>query len=145
MAEPKINIVLQIYHLDDGEEARDVAALIEDTAAEAGWAIEAPTDATNSLLVVDRADFAAMSTMERQEAALNRATTLLCSISEAQVNDIRAYDLGVSLCIECSSGLFRISDALIAQCARLAIDITVFDADRFLERCSFVDNDPTNA
>jgi hypothetical protein len=132
------DVVLQIHHLDDGDEADTVVAVLSTAVESSGCRIERPSHETNSILVhCGPACDEDSDDPVRLENRLDKAASLLTALSKEDVDAIHAMDLEIMLCIQTDADRIWLPPELLHACASHGIGISVVDMTRLMGRISF--------
>ncbi|MEW6085328.1 MAG: hypothetical protein AB1607_12095 [Chloroflexota bacterium] len=121
-----MEVVLQIYHLDDtDEDINAIVSILERKRLLEGWKINIPTEETNSILIkYDRNEKLEPEYIER-DFRLNNAAEFLMPFEKKQIDEVKAYQLGVILKIVTEEFALPIPAKLLAECGRLGVDLYV--------------------
>ena len=130
-------VVLQIHHLDDDEEADIVVAAISRASRVAGCRIRRPTDETNSILVYCEADDVGLVGNQLMRAGIGKATDLLLEATAGEIKVIRDLQLDITLVIHINSYGIWLDPGLLSACARHGVGITVSDMAKRMSQIVF--------
>ena len=119
-----MEIVLQIYHLDyNDEDINGIVSILERRHLQEGWKIHMPTEETNSILIrYDRNEKLEPEYAERN-FLLTNAAEFLMPFEKEQIDEVKAYQLGVMLKIVTEEFALPIPAKLLAECGRLGVDL----------------------
>ena len=126
-------VVLQVYHLDDDEEADLVAGVLQGAVLAAGCRFERPNEATNSVLIFCESGCEHEFAEPRINSMLEQAETLVRSIS---IDDARAIaDLGLDMRIYVRAEYWRVRfpPTLALICGERSIAIEVYDVEKMMK------------
>ena len=125
-----MEIAMQIHHLDDNE-ANGIISIINRKSLPNDWFIERPTDETNLVLVrYDRNEDFESEVVER-DFLFDNAAELLSFFEKKQNDEIKAFDLNVTLKIMTKEFALPIPTKLLGECGRLGIGIYILNLNSF--------------
>ena len=121
-----MEVYLQIYHLDDGDEStNEIISILERRPLADSWSIERLTEESNQIQVkYNRSKKLEPKYLER-DFLLNNAAELLMPIEKEQIEEVKAYQLGVILKIITTEFALPIPAKLLTECGRLGIDLYI--------------------
>ena len=121
-----MKIVLQIYHLDDNDEdLAEIVSILERKRLQKGWKIHKPTEETNSILIRYDHNQKLEPEYAERDFLLNNAAEFLVPFEKKQIDEVKAFQLGVMLKIVTEEVALPIPAKLLAECGRLGIDLYI--------------------
>jgi len=124
-------VILQIHHLDDNEEADLVLQHIGSAVAAVRCRVERPTEASNSILVFCEADPEKHS-RDRLSAMLENACRLVEALESSKVQAISDLGLAISLVVRSAAWQVQIPPDLARACGQKGIGIRIEDVEKFI-------------
>ncbi|HVN16098.1 MAG TPA: hypothetical protein VMT73_10200 [Anaerolineales bacterium] len=122
-----MEVFLQIHHLDDGEEANEIIAVLKKKRMADSWMIQRPTEESNSVIVEYIGNEKIEPEYVKRNFLFDKATELLISMEREQIEKIKEYHLGVMLKIVTTEFALLIPSKLLGECGRLGVDIYVLN------------------
>jgi hypothetical protein len=121
-----MEVVLQIYHLDDTDASvNEIVSILQRRHLQEGWKINKPTEESNSILIkYDHKEKLEPEYFER-DFLFNNTTEFLMPFEKEQVDEIKAFQLGVILKVVTEEFALPIPAKLLAECGRLGIDLYI--------------------
>ncbi|WKZ46865.1 MAG: hypothetical protein QY306_13695 [Anaerolineales bacterium] len=121
-----MEIVLQIYHLDNNDEDLDqIVSILERKGLREGWEINKPTDETNSILVRYNRNQKLEPEYAERDFLFNNVAEFLMPFEKKQIDEVKTFQLGVMLKIVTEEFALPIPAKLLTECGRLGIDIYI--------------------
>lgn len=121
-----MEIVLQIYHLDDTDESvNEIVSILQRRRLQEGWTINKPTEESNSILIrYNRKEKFEPEYIERN-FLLNNVVDFLIPFEKEQIDEVKAFQLGVMLKIVTEEFALPVPAKLLAECGRLGVDLYI--------------------